>query len=254
MTGLEGHAAVLGAAGWRVQFVDEASSTNDLARGLPAWSAVAAAVQTRGRGRFGRSFSSGAGGLWFTAVVPAPPPAGRGAGFSLALGWKLLELLERIGVPGARLRWPNDLMAGDRKLAGLLVEQTGPQTLAAGIGCNVRNRPWEDDPALEATAARLADLLPGEPEPEDLLPAFLDAVAEAHEAVLSLGLRGVVEALNPRWGRRHVVLHLHDGAVHHGVFFGLDPEGHLVLENEAGFRQTFTHPMIERLEEIPTRL
>lgn len=246
-----GETAVMGTASWRVHFVEETASTNDLARSLPVWSAVVAERQWRGRGRFGRRFVSGAGGLWLTAVVPAPLPASQWAGLSLALGWKLLELFEQVGVPSVRLRWPNDLMSGTKKFAGLLIEQSGPERLAVGLGCNVLNKPWEADSALRATAARLADLCPQTlPAIRDLVPPVLNAIAEAHHALLLGGLEKVVEELNARWERRRVILHLHGGTRREGLFAGLNSRGDVLLETSPGSTETISHPLIERLEEI----
>ena len=55
----------------------------------------------------------------------------------------LLIALKKLNVPEARLRWPNDLMSGRKKLAGLLIEQGGRQKLTVGIGMNVLNAPWD---------------------------------------------------------------------------------------------------------------
>ena len=110
---------------------DTVASTNDLARELPPWSAVRAQKQTAGRGRFGRQFVSDPGGLWLSATLPAEGGAGRWNGFSLMVGCHLLHMLENLAVPDVRLRWPNDLMSGKKKLAGLLIEQ-GPRGNAYG--------------------------------------------------------------------------------------------------------------------------
>ena len=77
---------------------------------------MVAEVQTGGRGQYDRTFVSDRGGLFLAAVIPANDPARRWIGFPLAVGWALLAVLHRWSVAGARLRWPNDLMAGNRKL------------------------------------------------------------------------------------------------------------------------------------------
>ena len=71
----------VGKAGWKLFECATAASTNDLARGLPAWSAVRADTQTGGRGRFGRTFVSDRGGLWISAVLPAGGGLAKWAGF-----------------------------------------------------------------------------------------------------------------------------------------------------------------------------
>ena len=106
----------MGQAGWQLEVHHEVASTNDLARALTAWKAVRAERQTAGRGRFGRSFVSDPGGLWISAVVPATGDPAQWNGFSLMVGCHLLRMLAQLGVPAVRLRWPNDLMTGSKKL------------------------------------------------------------------------------------------------------------------------------------------
>jgi len=161
---------IVGTAGWRLHEYGTVGSTNDLARNLPAWSAVRADAQTGGRGRFGRVFVSDPGGLWISAVLPAEGGTQRWAGFSLMVGIHLVRLLEGFRVPGARLRWPNDPMSGKKKLGGLLIEQSTRETLIVGFGLNVRNSPWKTDPALDVIATSLERArAPSLPEPPDSL-------------------------------------------------------------------------------------
>jgi len=131
---------------------------------------VRAETQTGGRGRFGRVFVSDPGGLWISAVLPAEGGTQRWAGFSLMVGIHLVRMLEALNVPGARLRWPNDLMSGTKKLGGLLIEQSARETLIVGFGLNVRNAPWATDPALDEIATSLERACaPSLPEPPDSL-------------------------------------------------------------------------------------
>jgi biotin-(acetyl-CoA carboxylase) ligase len=146
----------VGKAGWKLFECDTAASTNDLARSLPAWSAVRADTQTGGRGRFGRTFVSDRGGLWISAVLPAGGGLAKWAGFSLMVGVHLVRMLEDLRIPSARLRWPNDLMSGRKKLGGLLIEQSAKDVLIVGFGLNISNEPWTSDPALEAISTSIA--------------------------------------------------------------------------------------------------
>lgn len=241
----------VGAAGWKLHAHELADSTNNLARPLPAWSAVVARRQSTGRGRFGRAFACAEGGLWLSAVVPAEPPASRWAGFSLAVGLHLLIALERLGVPGVRLRWPNDLMVADRKLGGILVEQGTATTLVVGFGLNVSNRPWEQDPSLEKTALNMIGLLPSMTSPDHCLAPSLDAIADAHEDILSRGLAAIITDLNSRWQPRRIELTLHSGEKIAATFEGLDPHGNLSVDSASGRRAVIPHNQIERLTELP---
>ncbi len=241
---------VAGAAGWRVQTHEVVSSTNDLAAGLPAWSAVITTQQTEGRGRFGRAFCSGQGGLWLSAVVPAEGNLSAWGGFSLAVGLHLLHMLEKLAVPGARLRWPNDLMAGSKKLGGLLIEQGTRGTLTVGLGINLQNQPWEVDPGLKLTATRLRDVLENPPSLMELLVLCLDAIAEAHADLPARGLPLVIKSLNDRWQQCLVRLSLHDEKSLEGLFLGLDPTGNLRIQVPGLGEKIIPHPQVEKLIEI----
>ncbi len=158
-------------------------STNDLAGQLPGWHAVVAARQTSGRGRYRRTWVSDAGGLWLSAVLPTPGPADRWAILPLAAGWALREMLASLGVSGTRLRWPNDLMIGPAKLAGILVERFNPATAVIGIGINYTNDPAAADPDLAGRVTRLADLVQPLPPREAVLATLLAHLAQAQQRI-----------------------------------------------------------------------
>lgn len=241
--------SIIGRAGWRLESHEGVGSTNDMARLRPAWSAVVAAVQTGGRGRYGRSFACSRGGLWLSAVVPSQGGAARWAGFSLAVGLHLLRAVSAVGIPEIRLRWPNDLMVRDRKLGGLLVEEGAVETLVVGLGLNIVNRPWEDDASLECTAVRLADLLPRPPDVEDFVPRVLDAIADAHEDFLTRGLGCIIEELNEHWSQTPVLLMLHGQPPLQTMFLGLDPVGNLRVKNADTTESVVPHHHVEKLIE-----
>ena len=246
----EGTLSRVGRAMWQLASYDSLASTSDLARELPAWNAVCARRQSAGRGRFGRPFVSDEGGLWISAVLPAGAEAARWTGFSLMVGNHLLRLLRQLGLPEARLRWPNDLMARDKKLAGLLIEQGAQETLTVGLGLNVLNAPWEQDASLTHTTTRLTDLLPKAPEISELAVRVLDALADAHEAMRSGGFSAAVGEFNANLEARLVEISLLEGGTARGVFTGLDHEGNLRLADASGIIHTVPHPHVERLTEI----
>lgn len=241
---------VVGRAGWTLFSCHEAASTNDLAKELPAWSAVMAARQTGGRGRFGRRFVSDEGGLYLTAVLPAEGPVSKWSGFSLAAGCWLRTALIDAGVAGARLRWPNDLMVDRRKLGGLLIEQSPDGRLWVGLGLNVTNEPWLDDPELRDVAGRLADFLDPAPRVDDVAVLVLDALADAHDEFSRHGLVPVVEALNKQWSRVPVELETYETPLVTGVFAGLDPLGNVRILGPDGRECTVPHAGIRQLREI----
>ncbi len=239
-----------GKAAWWLNSHEHLGSTSDLARGLTAWNAVMARTQNSGRGRFGRRFVSDAGGLWISAVLPADGGMERWGGFSLVVGQHLLTMLEHLGVNQARLRWPNDLMVENKKLAGILIEQGSHDHLTVGLGLNVTNAPWNEDPALIETSTRLADCLSDPPQIDHLATLVLDALSDAHAAISRDGLAPAIAALNQHWNPpRAVTIDLFDGTTICGAFTGLDPSGNLLLLQNQNQLSTLPHHHVHRLHE-----
>ncbi|CAN5382803.1 hypothetical protein BH09VER1_BH09VER1_07090 [soil metagenome] len=166
------------------------------------------------------------------------------------VGCHLLRLLKAMGLATARLRWPNDLMIGSRKLGGLLIEQSGPGMLIVGLGLNVRNKPWQQDAALASVTTRLADLASDVPDLDDLAAQVLDAIASAHEDMLKHGLAAAAEEFNVHCEPVLVELTLTQGNPIEGSFIGLEPQGNLRLRDATGHERVVEHQLVHRLREL----
>ena len=123
--------------------------------------AVAAEEQTAGRGRRGATWSSPPGaGLYFSYIVrPQPPGAGAGGALpllTLAAGVGVRDGIAAASGLTADLKWPNDLIVGRRKLAGILAEGLGigtaEQAVIIGVGVNLRPASYPADVAVRATS------------------------------------------------------------------------------------------------------
>lgn len=226
-----GRIETVGDAGFRVHFFPEVTSTNDLARTAAPWTAIVAESQTDGRGRHGRRFESGPGGMWLSAILPAPGGSTAWNGFSLAAGLRLMSALNRLPLPEpTRLRWPNDLLVGQQKLGGLLIEQKA--TLIVGLGLNITNHPGDADPELRTSACRLADFLDPCPEPRVVLDLALNAFTSAHEDLPRVGLAAIAEEFNAAMEEpREVAVIPTEGAGIRGTFYGIDSEGNLRIDD-----------------------
>ena len=129
------------------------------AQGAPAGTVVLAEEQTAGRGRDGRTWRSPVGGIWLGMLLRPPfPEAGL---LSLRTGLVLADVIdELLGNPRVQLKWPNDVLLDNRKLAGILSEARwqgdAPQWLGLGIGINVANEIPAD---LTAQAVALHEVL-----------------------------------------------------------------------------------------------
>lgn len=186
----------MGGMDWQIQRFPILASTNQLALDwmasghTGAGHVLVAGEQTAGRGRQGRSWSSGRGALLMTAVLPFS--AERVGWVSLAAGISVALALRDLGAP-ARVKWPNDVLLGGRKVAGILVETNVPGLAAVGIGVNISNTLPPDEQLLQP-ATRLADHLPGA-EIEATLHAVLERLARSWEELQA----GRVERLRAAW-------------------------------------------------------
>jgi BirA family biotin operon repressor/biotin-[acetyl-CoA-carboxylase] ligase len=149
-----------------LHYFDRVSSTMDVihqlaSEGASAGTAVIAGEQLEGRGSRGRSWHSPVGGLWLSVVFKPPVVEGIEV-ISLRVGLTVAEAIQRHIPKGLQIKWPNDLMLGDRKVGGVLCEARWQGELlgwvAVGIGLNVRNRIPDE---LGAVAVSLSESIPG---------------------------------------------------------------------------------------------
>jgi BirA family biotin operon repressor/biotin-[acetyl-CoA-carboxylase] ligase len=216
----------------------EIDSTNryllDAARDGAASGLVAVADhQTAGRGRFDRRWEAPAGSSLLVSVLLRGETAD-GHRAVLAAALALAAAVEQVA-PGVvpQLKWPNDLVVHDRKLAGLLAERDG-DALVVGAGCNVQ---WDAfPPELEATATA-CNLEAGAPVDRDaLLDAFLEDFAieldRLHDVVPRARARLATLDRRVRVERAHDVLE--------GRAVDVTPDGALVIRRDDGMHETVT--------------
>ena len=176
------------------------------AAGAAAWTTVVAGEQTAGRGRAGRRWHSPPGaGLWMSVLLETVGASGSGV-LPLAAGVSVARALEEASGAPMGLKWPNDILFGGRKIAGILCEADGPDARGAivGIGVNVR-RPHEGyPPGLESHAAFLGEASAGGiglPRLAGSIIRELHRWADPPPARLSGALRGEWEARDLLPGR-----------------------------------------------------
>jgi len=203
--------------------------------GAPHGTVVCADAQTRGRGRMGRRWHSPPG-LNLYASLLLRPPVSPAAAASLALvaGVALARAVEREAGLEAGLKWPNDLLIGGRKAAGILAEMSsdpdGVRYVVIGVGLNVNARRSAFPPDLRARATSLRIEAGRSFRRAPLLAAFLDAFAACYGVFLSEGFA----ALLPEWRRRDVLagqrVTLRVGeALREGIAEGVDGNGYLLF-------------------------
>lgn len=235
--------------GWTLHEADELGSTNDHARHLPPWHAIRAKKQTGARGRHGRRWESGEGGLWLSVVLPLDPPDRGWSAFPLAAGLAVVSTLRGLGLDRARLRWPNDVLVGPKKICGILMERFAADRVVVGLGLNVTNDPAASAPELAAIATSLAGELPIAPPIEDIYHDLLVALRVLHGRVAEDGFAALADDINRHWGStREVELHL-GGETVRGPFLGIDSQGDILLEI-AGHPVSHSAPHVQLMREV----
>jgi BirA family transcriptional regulator, biotin operon repressor / biotin---[acetyl-CoA-carboxylase] ligase len=159
-----------------VRWLAETDSTNryvlDAARsGAPDGLVVVADVQHAGRGRLGRTWTAPPGASLLVSVLVRPDVAAEDRHLVVvAAAVAMADAVEATTGVVAGLKWPNDLLVGDRKLAGILAEAAG-EVVVVGIGVNLD---WPEIPTELDGIATACNLEGGRPTSrEDLLSAFL---------------------------------------------------------------------------------
>jgi BirA family transcriptional regulator, biotin operon repressor / biotin---[acetyl-CoA-carboxylase] ligase len=223
----------------RVDFLDTVDSTNAEAlrrarageRG-PLW--IVARQQTAGRGRRGRAWVSPPGNLHATLLLtdPAPASAAPQLGFAAGLALHDAATATAPALGQLALKWPNDMLCGGRKIAGILIEGEGaPLAVAVGIGVNCRHHPAATEFPATDFAAEGVDVS---------AEALFGRLAAAMSRRLAQWDRGAdFAAIRAAWIERAqglgrpVRVRLAEREVT-GVVEGIDPAGRLLLRLDNG--------------------
>lgn len=216
-----------------LRWFDRLDSTNtyalDAARaGAPEGLVVVADEQTAGRGRLGRRWESAPGASLLVSVLVRPDPDSAQT-VTMATALALADAVENVAGFRPGLKWPNDLVVGDRKLAGVLAESDG-SAVVVGAGCNVN---WGELPAELAGTATSCDLEAGRSvDREALLVCFLHALDDQLDRLgqVAAEYRSRLETL----GRRVRVERVDDEI--QGEAIDLDADGALVIVADDGRR------------------
>ena len=236
---------------WTVKEIEECESTFNEARKQPAWTIVSARNQTRGRGRFNRTWFGSKGGLWATYNLPLDPALNRHWGvLPLVAGAALIETLKDFNIQGLRLRWPNDVLVGRAKLAGILVERPSATMASIGIGLNMFNDINKLEGQTSDPVTRLCDILPACPSVEKFRTMLGDVLAELFDYFVESGLEGVLPALDDAWGKPRPVVAITDTERYTGYFCGVDYDGSPILRKADGTRFTVPGITVNRMKEL----
>ncbi|EJM74717.1 bifunctional biotin--[acetyl-CoA-carboxylase] ligase/biotin operon repressor BirA [Pseudomonas sp. GM55] len=223
---------------WPVQVYDSIDSTNAEAlraieRGQAAPFLVLAERQTAGRGRRGRKWVSPfAENVYYSLVLRIDGGMRQLEGLSLVVGLAVLQTLRELGIAAAGLKWPNDVLVGQKKIAGILLELVGDPAdvchVVLGVGINV-NMQSADEVDQQWTSMRLeSGKLFDRNQLAARLGEMLQRYLERHQAGGFLAIQSEWEQ-NHLWQGRSVSLIAGVNQID-GEVLGIDGQGALRLK------------------------
>ena len=208
----------------RIDYHPTLDSTMLAAAGCPPGTVVLAGEQTAGQGRHGHSWHSEEGAGIYCSLVLEPAPL-----LTLALGLATQSaILDATGI-SCDLRWPNDVMLGGKKVAGILVQLVNEKAIA-GIGINVSQDSFP--PELAPLATSLKNHTGKDVCVTDIVIALLREIESFTQEDTESILRLFTHASSYAAGRR-VTVQQPDGIIE-GVTAGLDPSGFLIVRKDDG--------------------
>lgn len=221
---------------FNIQHHERLGSTNDEARrlaasGAPHGTVIHADEQAAGRGRFGRTWFSPPGNLYLSVLLRLDLPPERASELSFVTAITVADAIDAL-LPKqckATLKWPNDVLVHDGKIAGILVESVdGAQII--GIGVNVleapRNAPYKTSTLVGAGGIATVD------GARDIL---LDSLGKYLKAWTEHGFEPIRNAWLARAHPIGTPLRASiGGRAEEGLFAGLDEDGALLLDTVDG--------------------
>ena len=227
--------------GYGLKEFGEIDSTNEEAKRLassgapaPVW--IRADAQTAGRGRRGRNWETARGNLAATLLLRPNRPAAECAQLSFVAAVAASDAIARFAANArVEVKWPNDILADGRKVAGILLESASsgrdPFWLAIGIGINLSHYPE----GVEFPAISVAALGEPAPAPRDALLELASAFAKWYDIWADKGFSPIREAWLARAARLGQRIHarLQERELS-GVFEGIDETGALLLREGQG--------------------
>jgi len=226
---------------------DSVESTNDLAKSLVTdWNregtVILADSQTRGRGRLGKSWHSEKDlGIYLsTMIMPELPPENKPQ-ITMVAGVAVVQAINQFSQERAHLKWPNDILLNQKKVAGILTENHqdhGHSGIIIGIGVNVNHSRFPIP--LQHLATSLAmengqsfDRLP-------LIAALITQLDSEYRSFLDHGLPSTLH----QWSQNSEIFGLHlsltqGDVTHTGTAINLDERGRLVVLLDTGEERAF---------------
>lgn len=231
-------------AGHRLHYFDSLGSTNAQAKleaeaGAAHGTLVVTDMQTAGRGRRGRDWSSPAGtNVYFTLILRPDCEPNQASMLTLVMALAVAKGIARVTGLQADIKWPNDIVVNGKKVCGILtemsLEQDYIQYLVTGVGINVRQQDFAPDIVNKATALEMEGA--GNVNRAELIAAIMKAYEEDYQVFQATGslakLRDTYDSMLVNRGRKVVILD--PKGDYEGIARGIDDAGQLLVELPSG--------------------
>ncbi len=185
----------------QILFYPTVNSTNETAKTLVADKkgeegiVIVARKQTAGKGRLGRRWESGVGGLWFSLILRPRLPLRELPLLSLVFAVAVAKALDQFLVTPSQIKWPNDVLVKGKKIGGILLEGSGQvdnvENVIVGIGININQESWADDIGKIATS--LKQETKEEVSNNVILPVVLSSLESYYNLFINEGFAAIRE-------------------------------------------------------------
>ena len=233
--------------GKKIYYFEEVSTTMDVAaelgmKGAPEGAVVLAELQTKGKGRLGRTwFSPRYKGIYFSLLLKPKISLNQAAVLTLLCAVSICEAVKVVSSLEAQIKWPNDILIHNKKVGGILTELNAEMDeirfVVMGVGINVNN----DKKSLISGATSLRQHKGEAVSRIELLQEILRKIEKNYFIFLEKGSRPIIE----KWrehaitlGRRVKIYSHHEHVEGHAV--DIDNDGALLLRKDSGLTQKIT--------------
>ena len=223
-----------------LRFESLPSTNTELARmaceGAAEGLAILADEQTAGRGRLQRAWSSPKGaGLYFSILLRPQIPVDQWPLITFAAALAVGDALQEAAGVKTDIKWPNDLLSGERKICGILAEAIDTpagRAVIVGVGINLTQSAFPAE--LENVAASVAEATGRQPEREVILTALLQSLSRWYSVLARPNEIISVWSERSSYAAGKLVLVSNGNEAWHGVTCGLEPDGALRLRTANG--------------------
>lgn len=193
--------------------------------------------QTGGRGRFNRSWVAPKGNLSVSLAVDLPAKPDLSYQLNLLAGFCLVQTVRSFGFSNALLKWPNDVLIQDHKVAGLLSEVISEKDIAIiGIGLNLNSRLEDFSDDLKSHITTLWHEGKKEIDGEGFLNRFLDTFSKYLQIYQSQGLAALLPEVKAMlaWKDQNILVIENETNITEARILDLTPEGFLLIDENDG--------------------